>query len=72
VHTELKLRDIHAEDAPPEGSAAHSRRRLLRSRKECSPQPVRPALEVVPYGHTRQCCEPLDDTYDPGVQRTQR
>ena len=25
-----------------------------------APQPVRAALEVVPYGHTRQCSEPVD------------
>ena len=37
-----------------------------------APQPVRPALEVVPYGHTVQCKLPVVEEYAPGVQRTQR
>jgi hypothetical protein len=37
-----------------------------------SPQPVRAELEAVPYGHARQCSEPVDDENDPAGQRTQR
>jgi len=33
---------------------------------------VHAAFEVLPYGHTGQCREPVNDAYDPGVQRTQR
>ena len=29
-------------------------------------------FEVVPYGHSWQCIAPVNDAYDPGVQRTQR
>ena len=33
---------------------------------------MRAALEVLPYGHTRQCSAPADVAYEPEVQRTQR
>ena len=33
---------------------------------------MRPVLEVVPYGHTVQFKDPVDEEYAPGVQRTQR
>ena len=33
---------------------------------------MRAAFDVLPYGHTVQCSDPVDDVYAPGVQRTQR
>ena len=44
----------------------------LASHNGDAPQPMRAALEVEPYGHTRQCTDPDADAKEPTVQRTQQ